>query len=435
MAGHGVQSYALPVYSKINNQWPSLNVPRSELEKNLSEIRSTPWVEVKTEAPIVTSWMREADLLNATHVSKWAFMMNTARLKNFPNENSLPAKQMALSGPWIIHQHRDHWTQVSLPHRPEKYPEKYWVENSYLTAKGDDWEFAVTKRPTSLLSQADTTGKTLCQIKSQERLILHSFSGHFAKVQGCGGLGFVSLKDLITKAHFAKNVWTTDGTHEILRVNISEIIDINLRPISFSSIRGFEFHSGIRISKGQAAHSNQKLFIRRIKNVVWGLSQLPHAGKFWWNTAQKDSEPSPETTNQELLKRKLFDMVSSPKNPDEKWASAGGIYRTVNGKTWQKLAQFENNNYPIYISEKGRVLVGPYYSDDDGKTFSSYVRWDLLLDLLNQKSHAHLSDIRLSQIQPLDITGDALKLVFHVANQYLSIETKDFGASWQLMKK
>lgn len=433
MAGQSIPGFALPVYSKMNNKWPSLNVSKPILVKNLIELRNNPWVALKNPATQTTFWEQEENLYNPTHVSRWAYLKPTAQLRRFPNESSLPIKQTQTKGYWLILQHSSHWVQVTQFENKSRY----WVEASQLNAAGKNWDYAVTKNSTSLYSQADFTGKKMCHVASHERLTVYSFSGHFARVSSCGGSGYVPLKDLITKAHFAKYVTTSDGPHEVLRINTSEVIDTNLRPVSFSSILEFVFHPDLRISKSSEFAAIQKLYVLQTRNIVWGLSEVPKAGLFWWNTGLKETEKEPglELPTKDLIKRKFFDIVTSPINPKEKWASANGIYRTIDGKTWQKVSQFENNDYPIFISKSGRIFVGPYFSDDDGETFSSYVKWDLLLKLLNNKYHAHLNDIRLSRIESLDFTGDTLKLIFHVANQYLSIETKDFGNSWQLLKK
>jgi hypothetical protein len=178
--------------------------------------------------------------------------------------------------------------------------------------------------------------------------------------------------------------------------------------------------------------SLKKLGSRKISKVAWsthvrrGNSVLP------LTDPDRVLEQVGQTIKiEDLLQKKVFDIVASPQIKNLIFASAGGIYKTLDGEKWELLEDFGNNNHPIAIAKNGTVFVGPYVSQDHGLSFESYLRWDKLIKVL--KYHHRPDSIRLLQVEPLDAQGQKLKIKLSLNDKKIrTLTTDDRGKSWKL---
>lgn len=173
------------------------------------------------------------------------------------------------------------------------------------------------------------------------------------------------------------------------------------------------------------------------RSEAWGRVSLASGGSVWW--PMNDEIPAPGEAKPQVLRlltsqlfqRKLFDMASSPLSRDLKIASADGIFRTTNGRDWTKLVQFRNENHPVAVSSLGRIFIGHYYSDDNGTTFSEYIRWDLLIGRLKQTWKLDGETIRLVEIRPSKSEINAVELLLDIGlPNKVTVSTTDLGRNW-----
>ena len=100
-------------------------------------------------------------------------------------------------------------------------------------------------------------------------------------------------------------------------------------------------------------------------------------------------------------------------------------------RSGKKLEMFENQNLPIAISKQGTVYIGQYKSDDEGKTFLPFVKWDLALKALQYQGLNQVGSLRIENISFLDDDEDSLKLDLKFKdNKKGSIITYDQGITW-----
>lgn len=181
----------------------------------------------------------------------------------------------------------------------------------------------------------------------------------------------------------------------------------------------------------------EELTTHGTRSEAWGRVSLRSGNSVWW--PMNDEFESPGETKphvlrlltSQLFQRKLFDMASSPLSRDLKIASADGIFRTTNGRDWTKLVQFRNENHPVAVSKLGRIFIGHYYSDDNGATFSEYIRWDILIARLKQAWKLDGENIRLVEIHPSGREINSVELLLDVGlPNKVTVSTNDLGRNW-----
>jgi hypothetical protein len=185
---------------------------------------------------------------------------------------------------------------------------------------------------------------------------------------------------------------------------------------------------------------SQPLKILASESLRWGKARLPDVGEIWWPMV--DSEDADEDarvlntaeiiSSEQLFARKIFDMAASPTDPTVQFASAKGVFRTVDGKKWKKLDLFEDRNYPIAISGTGAVFIGPYVSDNHGENFQQWIRWDSLVATLRRKVGRPPEQLQIREIRSEDPTGRRVVLKLFVGDSKLvRLSTNDRGQTWR----
>lgn len=143
----------------------------------------------------------------------------------------------------------------------------------------------------------------------------------------------------------------------------------------------------------------------------------------------------------DLLSRGLFDMTVVKNNKDLRFASAGGVFKSNNGRDWSQIPFFEDKNYPIATATNGWIFVGPYLSTDQGTSFHQWIKWDTLVEHVKRLTGSSLSRVRISSIvtnpslKSQDKSADEIQLELDLGvKKTLLIATDDLGKSWKLIK-
>ena len=182
--------------------------------------------------------------------------------------------------------------------------------------------------------------------------------------------------------------------------------------------------------------------------LKWGKAAFRPSGEsrwdgpveVWWPMAKgfgedgaKAARLQAETlTTVELFKRKLYDLAVSPTRPESQIASAEGVFRSVDGKLWRRVAEFKNGNFPVAIARSGAIFVGPYASDDDGESFHQFVKWDALMAALKRAFDAGPESVQVVDVRPLDRDGQRLRLKLALGfGEPVIALTADRGLTWE----
>lgn len=435
-------SFAIPVYSKLDSPLSSAQSTRRELQKDIQQVVEVPWVRLIL-ADGKSGWIREKELWNVLSVSELVKIKGASAIFSSPNRASVKLTYVT-DGLWKIINVRDEWLQV------EKNQSKQlaWIEQKNVLPYERTWDHFIIVRATDLKLSASTTAKRVCALEPWTKVKFLAFAQRFAKVYACGGIGFIALDDVLTKAHFANRIFTPLGWEDIKRVNGSEVITKQNRPVSFAEISAFYFDEKIRFSKNRTMavsdlpnktsllHTYQlpaksALTTSEKWQERWGLSKLDSMGQFWWNMSLPAKEKEKTFSTKELLSGRIYDIATHPKNPNQRWLSSRGIYQTADGIRWQKHEFFDDVDYPLYISRVGRIYIGPFVSQDGGKSFKPFVRWDRLIRSLDLGNHVQLSQLRIGSIKALDAIGNSLKFVVYMGEQPLTVRTDDLGQTWK----
>jgi hypothetical protein len=174
------------------------------------------------------------------------------------------------------------------------------------------------------------------------------------------------------------------------------------------------------------------------KQEDWGQVTVSSNRQMWWPmNDESDAQKSLKLLSSQLFKRRLFDMAASPVQSGLKLASAQGIFRTVDGETWEQIPQFRDQDHPISISDSGRIFVGPYYSDDQGVTFNEYIRWDKLLSGVSElKGRTQQGGFKILEVNPSKLDSEKVSVLMDIGNsEKLSAYTSDLGLTWSLSIK
>ena len=145
----------------------------------------------------------------------------------------------------------------------------------------------------------------------------------------------------------------------------------------------------------------------------------------------KPIQPPSLLTSESLFRRRVFDIASSPVIPNLLFASANGIFRSLDGKNWEQRSEFGENNYPIAIAADGVIYIGPYRSTDHGQTFTNYVRWDHLLGAIQKVTRATSSQLRLKKIEVFSDQDKGLQLTLDTGHNEVTVFSPNGGKTWE----
>lgn len=175
-----------------------------------------------------------------------------------------------------------------------------------------------------------------------------------------------------------------------------------------------------------------------IKALAEGASPL---AEVWWpmvdgfgsESKKADREIAERLSTPDLFKRRLFDLVSC--SDGSQFASAGGVFRSLDGKTWIQIPEFKEANFPLAAAKSGTLFVGPYASVDRGETFEQFVKWDEVVDALKSVFGTDPERLNLMEVSPLDDAGERVRLALDIGVGSPAIaETWDGGRTWMALK-
>ncbi|MBC7372046.1 MAG: hypothetical protein H7326_10795 [Bdellovibrionaceae bacterium] len=169
----------------------------------------------------------------------------------------------------------------------------------------------------------------------------------------------------------------------------------------------------------------------------WTLSQLADHGEVWWRSEELSAGTQPQDTNRitsdQLMKREVHSVAfGAGKSSLKAIASANGVFRTDDGKTWSEIAQFTGQNFPVSIHPDGIWYVGSYRSYDEGKTFENYIRWDKLAQQIQDSIHKMPRHLRITGIESMP--HSKIRILVDTGVQKIKMQAHVLSQEWTLVK-
>ena len=194
------------------------------------------------------------------------------------------------------------------------------------------------------------------------------------------------------------------------------------------------FRRDIRKQEVHITRSNRKMSVTATFLEIWRQSYIRNHGLVWWKQDPENSQA--KMAFEDVLKRDIHAYAIDPQNPLRSIVSAKGIFLTLNGRNFQKLEKFGNEDLPLAIAPDGVLIVGQWLSQDNGKTFSRFVRWDYLTQAVQNKLGQSIQHIRLAQVKIRDPLKPVIELQLDTGTSgKIKVESNLPSPAWTYMGK
>ena len=329
----------------------------------------------------------------------------------------------------------------------------FWISERYLSPVNNDLGFIITTKKAIL--KPYSKNDEIKNIKEGLKIKALEFKNGLVKINWENSYYYIDAKNIISRFNFATRIkkTKTDIWYNVKSILYNKVVTEN-KYIFFQDVNEIytERKFGYVITDFANVRSNRNINSKVIKK----LSRfVPVSMQEIYNLPSIDSIPKTSSarklvrikpiniindlyfnkkswTSDEIFNRNIFDIVTSKKSPDLMFASANGVFRSVNGgKLWEKLNQFEDKNLPIAIASSGNIYIGQFKSSDGGDNFIPYVKWDMVLKAIQYQGVNQVGLLSIDNINFLDDDENALKLELKLNNnKKTSIVSHDGGNSW-----
>lgn len=396
---------AVSFFRDKTSLFPSGQASRNALEEKL--LRS------ETEVLYLSSWDKKEFLLEGDqvlrdiHVARFAEVRVDTKLLSLNRSDAPVMKSIAAKSQVEILSVEGFWARV----KEKTSGTQGWTTLPFLQARHDDLGFFVNIMDTYLRKEAHTSSKVLTTLPRLTRVVPLEITKNFLKILYQNQIGFVDITDFVSHADFAnlayhpKKNWIT-----VLYRNNDSLISKQGEVIPLREILGYaaNSHRGIvvRSDSSYGPPLRSRVEIIKPEANVWGISQVDGHGEVWWkkrNLVLEKPEASSQNTisTDTLMKQEIYSIAFENKNSIRGLVSSEGVYRTEDGMTWTMLPQFGKKNYPISIHPNGTWFIGPYKSNDRGKSFAPFIRWDNIAQAIESAYHRNPKILRLIKIEPM----------------------------------
>jgi hypothetical protein len=410
------KSGAVPVYLKPSSLFSSGSFPREALERKTRETQLEAWLKIKTKDNKV-GWLPSEYVITPLELAKFVYSRGPTRIRTTAQMESLNAytwppdlklKILEMKGDWIL---CERLTDLSGP-------KISWMRSHELKIKDEKFAKAWMKKATALKSSSAKNSSSLETLRAHQLVEVLNESGEFLKVQSESFEGYIKKSQAITINDLNGKAVIPKFGPEVTRIPLRSEASPEAKLVS-------EVTDGAPLT----------VLDRQL--LKWGHVKMNEQGTFWWsiddeNTLPKVWNETLKITTSELFGRKIYDMVSSPEIPYLKFASAKGIFKTMDGKNWEQISQFKDENYPLAVSQSGVIFVGAFASFDHGESFEPYLRWENLITAARVKYHSSPRFLQILKVSPLDEAGDQIELKMDLGMKTPSkFKSRDHGLTWQ----
>jgi hypothetical protein len=377
-------SLAVKFYRNPRSLFPSGEINRKELEKN--------WQQDFSESSYLVQRDKRQFWVKAASVARDLQLSQTVHSNR--TQKDYQVRQVA--GAFI------------LGSTDGKAPE--WLPLSDLSPLPQDLGVAMTLTNTQLHEKPNWKSDSILSVPSGSRLQILNLDDTWAEVtfESVGKItGWVDLNNLILKYDFASFASVDQKSWiPILYREGSELVSGDHKRIPLEKVKALVTKPNLAISivtdDSEKLLLRQNLTLLRTEFQSWSRSRIAGHGDVFW---KKDFNPELKETNlesgisfEELMKRDIVAVSFHPKNSNLAIASAQGIFLTMDGKKWKKLPIFQSQNHPVLIDAQGSIYVGSQRSQDDGKSFSPFFRWESLTPLVEQRQKSAVQQLKIRSL-------------------------------------
>lgn len=420
---------AIPFYKAPNSPFPSGQTRKSTLVQSqqggftdfhYSAMWGQKRIEVKNE-----HILRELDVAYRARARKKTSLQLMAEL------NSSVVLELQHGQIVEIESMRGVWARVRASSLHKGYVLLTDLENTE-----DDNGVLLGLTDVILKKAPDAKAGKVVTIPALTRMQLISYSGEYAFVKTNSKSGYVALRDVVGRSDFAQWAWhpARKRWHAVRHRNGSQIVlagDEKLHINQFSAFKGLKNRALISGDHPVAGRGARVELIEPTA-VKWTQSIVKDHGAVWWKTDLLEKAHDDTTiTTAELMKKQLKGISFDPKTK-KGLASAGGVYRTLDGKNWTKVAFFGQDNWPVSLHSSGVWFVGHYRSTDEGLTFKPTIKWSDLVETLQTGRNKALTHFRVLDVENMSKTHVALKVDTGIT--IVKIKAPVLGNHWTLLK-
>jgi len=426
---------ALSFYRSQQSLFSSGQASRGDLENKVLRRELEPWFRVtwnKKEYEVPGEIMVKDLQTTQTLTAKEAIDILKSPQSGSPRAFQLPAQANV-----IVLKTDAYWAEVLEP----KSKNKGWAPLHVFTAPNEDKGVYITLIDSFLQKSAQSSGEIITTIPRNVRLMPLEIEKNFLKVQYNTHIGYVDLSNLACRGDFA--MWAYHKRQGWLGISHREngfLMTVNNQKIPLNDFIAFSPYSnrGVISQKlsedGPSIRSRVQILDQKAHR--WALSVLEGHGEVWWRTEDTEqltkSESTQQISTEQLLKKEISAFSFASTKSMKGLASANGIYRTEDGKTWTQIPLFEDKNYPVTIHPDGIWYVGSYRSFDEGKTFEPYIKWDKLAEQIQAGIHKAPRHLRIAQIEALP--HSRIRILVDTGVQKIKMQAHILSHEWTLVK-
>lgn len=405
---------AVPVYLAPDSLFPSGHYNRDWLKDRTKLRTDQRWYKVRAKSGVI-GWVAEDHVLSKLLLSSYARTQSVVQLRLETRAESRQVATLSAGQRVRLLSRNGRWFEAQV----EGTTTTGFLTSDQIRPDLDSPALGYAKERTEIVSGPQIRSETLASVQPGERIEV---------VRGTPDSAWVIAKK--------RNLtgWVRRA-HLILREDVPVNAVLALRsalPLRRESVPFAE-------PNGNAAYL-ETLSIVDSRTEEWGRVAIKGDGEVWWPMTERvlapgEAAPRPtRVTTTELFRRKLSDLATLQGSRTLQIASADGIYRTNDGKQWQRIDQFRDENHPIAISASGRVFVGPYVSDDGGQTFREFIRWDRLVDTIRRRWQPDEHKIRILEVKPADGRGTHIELALDIGlKEKIRVYSADDGQTWRTL--
>ncbi len=220
--------------------------------------------------------------------------------------------------------------------------------------------------------------RVLTTVPLGSKVRIEKISGPWVYVVFFESRGWLDINHLATRFDFANWVWIGDEWERVqFRQNEFLKTENALVPIELSTKIYLDPERAIitkPVEKGPPIRAFAAI-ARRLE-ARWNFSHLKDHGFVWWRDPHRKFEtPSvPLLKTEDLLRSPIYSYaVESTALGPLALASSKGVYLSTDQVGWSKVPVFGDCDYPVAISPKGLLYVGPYLSRNLGRSFEPFL--------------------------------------------------------------
>ncbi len=430
-------AHGVPFFRHQNSAFPSGEAP---LEKLLERV-----VGKDTQVQFHISWdhnqflVAKNDLLFDIEVSEKVVTVNQAFLRSEPEFNANRLLTMAAGKPARILKSTQLWLYIEVMN--ESIPMKGWVHAQDIKPDESDFGFYRSLMEAKLKEKPDSFSTTITTVPRLSSLRALESESQWIKVKYDGKVGFINKQYLISKIDFADSVLDKSGEwFKVIKIKPNHVIAKNTegqktipvdRLIKIRTDDSIAYITRAQEGHGKTPQIGSKATVVEKRGEIWYQSILDGHNKIWWT--EKMERPKVVTlTDQELRKKKISSISLIDRGDKLGLASAGSIYKTVDGITWKQIDAFQNAEYPVLAHPGGNLFVGPFRSTNNGETFEPFIKWDELAMMIKEKYNYDPKFFKMTKMEYE--SSSQIKLTIDTGMRKIKLLTAVNGLQMRLVK-